>query len=79
MTYDDTVACDIVLDAGGHINARDIYGWTALHYAATFDLSEMVQYLLDRGADPRKKNKDGRLGFMGLEEEAKFLYNKACP
>ena len=64
VTYDDTVACDVVLDAGGHINARDIYGWTALHYAAAFDLSEMVQYLLDRQADPRKKNKDGRFSCL---------------
>eukprot|EP00116_Pleurobrachia_bachei_P003512 sb/3463774/ len=68
VTYDDTVACDVVLEAGGHINARDIYGWTALHYAAAFDLSEMVQYLLDRQADPRKKNKDGNTPDMMTEE-----------
>ena len=57
--YDDQDACDIVLEAGGLINSRDLQGWTALHYAAAFDLTEMTQYLLDRGADPRKKSKEG--------------------
>ena len=59
--YDDQDACDIVLEAGGLINSRDLQGWTALHYAAAFGLTEMTQYLLDKGADPRKKSKEGKI------------------
>ena len=27
VVYDDQEACEVVLEAGGNINGRDIYGW----------------------------------------------------
>jgi ankyrin repeat protein len=32
------------------INAKDTYGWTPLHYAVSQKRTEMVEYLIRRGA-----------------------------
>jgi ankyrin repeat protein len=42
------------------INARDIYGWTALTYSAAQGNDEMAQELLSKNADPNILDADGR-------------------
>jgi hypothetical protein len=41
------------------INAQDEQGFTLLHYAARAGMAGAVQILLDRGADPAIRAKDG--------------------
>ncbi|KAF2290637.1 hypothetical protein GH714_014814 [Hevea brasiliensis] len=41
-----------ILDSGTNVNFRDIDGRTALHVAACQGFSDVVQLLLDRGAEP---------------------------
>ncbi len=40
-----------LLDNGANINAKNRYGVTPLHWAATNDDPELLRFLLDRGAD----------------------------
>jgi ankyrin repeat protein len=42
------------------INARDIYGWTALTYSVAQGNYEMTQMLLSKNADPNISDTDGR-------------------
>lgn len=44
----------------GLLKGRSKNGWTALHFAAWRNQSEMVKFLLSRGADPRAKDNDHR-------------------
>ncbi|MBI1792182.1 MAG: ankyrin repeat domain-containing protein [Acidobacteria bacterium] len=52
----------VLVEAGGLLNATDKHGYTPLMYAATVDFgsAEMVSALLNAGADPQVRNKDGR-------------------
>lgn len=42
------------------INIQDFYGWSALHYAAKNNNTDLVKLLLEKGADAFVKNKDGQ-------------------
>ena len=43
------------------MNAKeDTHGWTALIYAIWNGNSDTIEILLDRGADPRLRDKDNR-------------------
>jgi uncharacterized protein len=44
-------AVQYCLELGGDVNAKDSRGYTALHGAAYIGNNELVQFLLDRGAD----------------------------
>jgi ankyrin repeat protein len=48
-----------VLDHGGDINIRDVYGNTPLHYAVNAGLTENVEVLLEAGADQHIINNNG--------------------
>ncbi len=41
----------LVEECGADVNLRDANGYTALHHAASRGDNEVVQYLIDRGAD----------------------------
>ena len=47
----------ILLDAGAEINAVDGSGQTAMHGAAFWGWSQMVQFLADRGAKARRQGR----------------------
>ncbi|MBT8250004.1 MAG: ankyrin repeat domain-containing protein [Acidimicrobiia bacterium] len=42
----------LLLDAGADIQQVGVNGFTPLHYAAAYQTPDLVQLLLDRGADP---------------------------
>ena len=53
-----------LLDAGASIHARTVSGWTPLHTAASTQghryVREIIETLLDRGADPAEVNSNGQ-------------------
>lgn len=51
----DTMTLQALLDAGLDINAANKQGFTALMFAASYNLPEVIQFLLDKGADPSAK------------------------
>ena len=51
------------------VNAKDAYGETPLHIAAEAGRDDMVQALLDRGADPTLKNSNGRNALFLAQRE----------
>jgi Ankyrin repeats (many copies) len=53
-----------LLDSGLSPNAKDKYGNTALHAAATAGAAPVVRYLLSRGADPDARDSSGRTPLM---------------
>lgn len=50
----------LLLDSGADIDARDLSGSTALHYATAYGDEHAVKLLLDRGADIEAKNDAGK-------------------
>lgn len=49
-----------LLDSGTDINAKDKYGYSALHLASFKGLNEMAILLIDRGIDVNSKDKNGQ-------------------
>jgi ankyrin repeat protein len=52
--------CRVLLDAGADVNAVQHGGYTALLDAAANKNAELVDFLLERGADPEARLDDGR-------------------
>jgi hypothetical protein len=48
-----------LIDSGANINNRDRHGRTALMMAAGYGYADIVELMLDRGADPRVGDEDG--------------------
>lgn len=51
----------LLLEKGGNINAQDMEGNTALHYASKGGFPQIVKLLLEHGADPKLPNFKGHL------------------
>lgn len=47
-----------LLENGADIEAKNMYGWTALHWTAFNGHETVVRLLLEKGADLEAKNKD---------------------
>lgn len=77
----------LLLQAGASVNARDIRGATALHYASVAGNLPMTQLLLRAGASPHLLTDDGSSALLlalesGAEDVARVLLpctNKAPP
>jgi ankyrin repeat protein len=58
-----TEVCGLLLNEGADINAQltgaDATGWTALMFASSNGKSDLVKYLISKGADVHLKAKDG--------------------
>ncbi|HLH32289.1 MAG TPA: ankyrin repeat domain-containing protein, partial [Terriglobia bacterium] len=50
---------DLLLKAGGDVNAKDSQGKTLLHGAAFWGWNDVVKYLVDHGADLKAKDNRG--------------------
>ena len=65
---------DIFLELGADVNARDTYGDTPLHFAASSSFStEKVRKLLDKGADAFTEDKAGKTPFARATERAQSI------
>lgn len=53
----DAATAEILLEMGPNVNATDVWGSTALHYAAKTGREEITRLLLARGADFNAKNR----------------------
>jgi len=47
--------------AGANVNAADLWKFTPLHEAVAKSKYQIVKYLLENGADPTRRNRDGNL------------------
>ena len=56
------------------LDLQDILGDTALHFAAFYGNSKLVEYLLQQGADPTVKN----IGGETAKDYAEGRGNSAC-
>jgi ankyrin repeat protein len=58
------------IKAGDNIEATDSYSQTALHWATKGESAEIVQLLLDAGADFNAKDEDGDTPLRNAEKNA---------
>jgi ankyrin repeat protein len=66
----DLPAMQKLLDAGADINARSVWGSTALMYAVKTERPEVVQLLLSRGANVNLKDKYGGTALASADSPA---------
>ena len=59
----------LLLDHGADVNAKDLYGRTALHIMTNKGRIEVIRVLLERGADVGAEDEDGRTPFSLAKEE----------
>jgi len=59
--YGGVSLCRVLLDHGANVNAVTVNGETALMLAASNAKSDLVSYLLQRGADPKLMDKSGKV------------------
>ena len=50
----------LLVHAGADPNARDVYGWTALHLAAGRGNKRVAEALMQAGADPSLRDDEGK-------------------
>jgi ankyrin repeat protein len=50
----------LVEELGADVNARDHEGSSAIHHAASRGDTEMIRYLVSKGADPKAVNREGQ-------------------
>ena len=58
--YGNMTALNFWIEQGGDVNSVDSRGYTALHWASCNGFSEVVDKLLERGANPRARTNQGR-------------------
>lgn len=63
----------------GDVEAQDHRGWAAMHYAAYSASGEAIKVLLDSGANPNSRAKDGTTPTMAAAEgaRAKMMHPRA--
>ena len=60
------------LDGGGDVNGRDRYGYTLLMHAAQYGRTDLVRYLLSRGAAANETSRDGNTALHWACDETTF-------
>ena len=51
----DVITVDRLLREGMPVDVSDTDGWTALHHAAWFNQTDVIERLVDEGADVNRK------------------------
>jgi hypothetical protein len=69
----DDTAKRLALDVDVNVNAKDVYGKTALHVACEKAKVGLIQTLLAKGADPRIITKRGDTVYHILRKSKKYL------
>ncbi|KAJ3400776.1 hypothetical protein HDV05_000845, partial [Chytridiales sp. JEL 0842] len=65
-SYNHTSMIDLLVKYGGNPNIPDFEGDTPLHVTETL---EMAKHLVSLGADPKIRNKEGKLPIENADEE----------
>ena len=55
----DRRVAELLLDKGSHLHKEDVLRYTPLHYATSAGHTDVVEFLLERGADPNRPNRMG--------------------
>jgi len=64
------------LDGGGDVNGRDRWGYTLLMHAAQYGRTDLVRYLLSRGAAANETSRDGNTALHWACDETTFYARK---
>jgi hypothetical protein len=75
LNHGDIRNAEILLNAGANVNAKNIYGQTALFYASYMGFSEVIAKLLSLGADVNEKDKWGQTPLDMTVRENLFPYS----
>ncbi|UCD52383.1 MAG: ankyrin repeat domain-containing protein, partial [Phycisphaerales bacterium] len=59
ITDGRTEFCQLMIEQGADVNARNKWNWTPLHTACEHNYSDKVEILLANGADVKARNEDG--------------------
>ncbi|XP_058123817.1 uncharacterized protein LOC131281807 [Anopheles ziemanni] len=65
---------ELLLDHGAELNAQDEKGNTALHYAFEENQIELVELLIERGADLKLRNNENQLPYQKCDKHKAMLY-----
>jgi ankyrin repeat protein len=60
---------EVLLDNGADINAKDVRGCTALMRISYTGYKELVQFLLDKGADKEVEDNEGNKAIHYVRKE----------
>lgn len=71
--YDFKAVRELVSGNSAYINCQPSGRWSALHQAAEAGNAEIVQFLLERGADVTAKTNDGKTPFDVAHQDVKAL------
>ena len=68
------------LDGGGDVNGRDRYGYTLLMHAAQYGRTDLVRYLLSRGAAANETSRDGNTALhWACDETTLYATSSSIP
>jgi ankyrin repeat protein len=63
----------VLIDHGADVNARSVWGWTALMDAVTKDKPDLINLLLDQGADISARTRSGFIPLIIAARRGKLL------
>ena len=72
VAFDLRDRVQVLLDCGADIDVRNTYGQTPLHWAMYLEDPWMTNFLIDRGADPSARSRDG----LTAEVSAKINWHR---
>ena len=64
----------LLVDNGADVNCADRDGWTPLHAAGTCGHTQLVKFLISRGANLIAVNNDGDMPFDITDDDITFQY-----
>ena len=77
--YNDVINTKLLIDAGADIDKQNKYGYTALTLAALYNYHEIVELLLDYGADEFILDNNDKSFYYLLNTENKEYFTQNYP